>query len=190
MTKNCKVCEKVLGETCCTNENGGLFCSVKCADIDEGKTKEQPKVHTIDGKQYVEVEREAKVGEKVIIINAEDTGGKYENGNIIIVESANYIGIENRSYASEINPEGFIDHCEYRVLEPIDSEDDLVTASADNPDQIIELLGNLARRVTELEQRVNQYNALFRDLANRSGEKFTAKQVAEIIKALGVGAND
>jgi hypothetical protein len=148
------------------------------------------KLHTIDGKQYVEVERKAEVGDKVIIVAAWDTCGKYANGSVITVGNTDRQGIESEEVSAEGNPEGFIEHSEYRVLEPIDSEEELVTASADNPDQIIELLGNLARRVTELEQRVSQYNALFRDLANRSGEKFTAKQVAEIIKALGVGAND
>lgn len=190
MTKNCKVCEKVLGETCCTNEDGGLFCSVKCADIDEGKTKEQPKVRIIDGKQYVEVERRAKVGDNVVIIKLVNGGeASFTIGNIYKVISNEY-----DSFLDVIDDDGDLAgilHDEYRVLEPINiEEEELVTATADNPDQIIELLGNLARRVTELEQRVSQYKALFRDLANRSGEKFTAKQVAEIIKALGVGAND
>lgn len=150
------------------------------------------KVHTIDGKQYVEVEREAKVGENVIITNLENAGeASFTIGNIYKVINNDY-----DSFLDVIDDDGDLAgilHDEYRVLEPINTEEEeeeFVTASADNPDQIIELLGNLARRVTELEQRVSQYNALFRDLANRSGEKFTAKQVAEIIKALGVGAND
>ncbi|MDR4318698.1 Uncharacterised protein [Niallia circulans] len=148
------------------------------------------KVHTIDGKQYVEVEREAKVGENVIITNLENAGeASFTIGNIYKVINNDY-----DSFLDVIDDDGDLAgilHDEYRVLEPIEpEEEEFVTASADNPDQIIELLGNLARRVTKLEQRVSQYNALFRDVANRSGEKFTAKQVAEIIKALGVGAND
>lgn len=134
------------------------------------------KVHTIDGKQYVEVGRKAEVGEKVIIID--DKTIPDHNGKIGVVMFTYDDGV-SVDVNESIDYYPFVFEGEYRVLEPIDSEDDLVTASADNPDQIIELLGNLARRVTELEQRVSQ-----------SGEKFTAKQVAEIIKALGVGAND
>ncbi|MEK4910585.1 hypothetical protein [Niallia sp. FSL M8-0099] len=157
--------------------------------------KEQPKVHTIDGKQYVEVERNVRVDDLILIVAAVETYDMYNNGDILIVGGIADNGVYSESAEYHApgsgNRDGFIADSEFVVIEPIDSEEEeFVTASADNPDQIIELLGNLARRVTELEQRVSQYNALFRDLANQSGEKFTAKQVAEIIKALGVGAND
>lgn len=141
-------------------------------------TNEQPKVHLIDGKRYGEVERRAKVGDNIVITKLVNGGeASFTIGNIYKVISNEY-----DSFLDVIDDDGDLAgilHDEYHVLEPIDSEEELVTASADNPDQIIELLGNLARRVTELEQRVSQ-----------SGEKFTAKQVAEIIKAIGVGAND
>lgn len=136
--------------------------------------KEQPKVHTIDGKQYVEVERMAKLGDTVIIEDNSEHAGMI--GAVEYFEYRHGISV---NVGDILTYYPFVFEGEYRVLEPIDSEEELVTASADNPDQIIELLGNLARRVTKLEQHVSQ-----------SGEKFTAKQVAEIIKALGVGAND
>jgi len=157
----------------------------------------QPKVHEIDGKQYVEVERKAEVGEKIIISLG---SGWYKNnvGNVYEVISGKSLGFSGLSEAVYVDHEdnnetriSCVVHSEYRVLEPVEQpEEELVTATEGNPKEMLDLVGNLARRVTELEQIVGQYNGLFRDLAHRLGENFTAKQVAEIIKALGVGAND
>lgn len=199
MTKNCKVCEKVLGETCCTNDNGGLFCSVKCADIDEGKTKEQLKVHLIDGKRYGEVERRAKVGDNIVITKLVNGGeASFTIGNIYKVISDEY-----DSFLDVIDDDGDLAgilHDEYRVLEPIDQ----------SPQSIEDIIANLTRRLAKVETELasvkniankaltatgNHGEWLIRNqerlVALESDEPiFTTKQVAEIIKALGVGAHD
>ncbi|NRG30722.1 hypothetical protein [Niallia circulans] len=170
--------------------------------------KEQPKVRIIDGKQYVEVERKAEVGENVVITKLVNGGeASFTIGNIykVIYNEEDFLDVKD----DDGDLAGIL-HDEYRVLEPIETEEELVTASADNPDQIIELLGNLARRVTKMETELasvkNTANKALSATGNhgewliRNQERlvalesdepiFTTKQVAEIIKALGGGAND
>jgi len=146
------------------------------------------KIHEIDGKQYVEVARKAEVGELITPYFTDGYSQYFTEGEAYEVECEDRNG--EITVFDDQNIEHILSLSYYRVLEPVESEDELVTATEDNPKEMLDLVGNLARRVTELEKLVGQYNALFRDLAHRSGEKFTAKQVADIIKALGVGAND
>jgi hypothetical protein len=87
------------------------------------------KTHVIDGKKYVEVHREAGVGEYVIIKS---------NGVIVKVIDRGDFGI----FYSKGNP-GILDHG-YLVLEPLE----------ETPD-ITDLLANLARRVSSLEQQLS-----------------------------------
>jgi hypothetical protein len=105
--------------------------------------------YVMDGKNYVEVERKAKVGDKVLIVNAEFSYGMYHNGDLITVESTDDTGIYNKSIAcvgeDGYNSSGCIYHEEYRVLEPLETEA--------RPD-VIDLLANLARRVASLEQQL------------------------------------
>jgi hypothetical protein len=105
------------------------------------------KTHVIDGVTYVEADRVAEVGEKVLIVNAEHTFGKYRNGDVLVVqrESTNG-GIESDLVSSPNgNTDGYIGREEYVVLEPLQSEE--------SPD-VTDLLANLARRVSSLEQQL------------------------------------
>ena len=97
------------------------------------------KTHVIDGVEYVEVEREAKVGEKVIIVDAWDYED-YKNGEI-------YEMIEDED-GDASTPKGWASSSEYRVLEPVEQ--------AESSPDVYDLLANLAARVSELEKRVDE----------------------------------
>jgi hypothetical protein len=113
------------------------------------------KTHVIDGVTFVEVEREAKLGDKVLIVNAEKSFGMYRNGDIIEVQRIVYNGIENNSVRTldGENDSGFIIKREYVVIEPIESEEIAVDTTQASP-EVIDLLANLARRVTSLETQL------------------------------------
>jgi predicted RNase H-like nuclease (RuvC/YqgF family) len=117
------------------------------------------KTHVIDGVTYVEVDRDAKVGDKVLIVKAEDTYGKYMNGSIITVDRLCSGGIESdiaRSDEGEGNSTGFIIEKEYVVIEPNNE------CSEDSP-KVTDLLANLARRVEYLERKATSLEQQLRD---------------------------
>ncbi len=106
----------------------------------------------IDGERYRMVDRKAKVGEKVIIVDAKWAFGKYENGSVIVAEDVDEVGI----YIDDVkevkrNEKGFIAHEEYRVLEPVERVEPVLSTS--------DLIANLAKRVVELERRLSDINA-------------------------------
>jgi len=106
----------------------------------------------IDGERYRMVDRKAKVGEKVIIVKAEDMFGKYENGSVIVAEDVDEYGIYNDSVKkADLNKEGLIAHREYRVLERVERVEPVLSTS--------DLIANLAKRVVELERRLSDINA-------------------------------
>lgn len=109
----------------------------------------------IDGERYRMVDRKAKVGEKVIIVNADQTFGKYENGSVIVAEDVGVCGIYNDSVKeAEWNEDGLIAHREYCVLEP-----DVQAERAEPVLSTSDLIANLAKRVVELERRLSDINA-------------------------------
>jgi hypothetical protein len=105
--------------------------------------------YVMDGKEYVEVDRKAEVGDKVLIVNAEFSYGMYRNGDLITVERMDDTGIYNKSIAcvgtGGSNSSGCIYHEEYLVLEPLENE---------SSPQITDLIANLANRVHSLEQQL------------------------------------
>jgi hypothetical protein len=128
------------------------------------------KIHLVDGKKYVEVAGPAKVGDKVLIVNARASYDKYFNGNIIEVKrlSEDPMGIENDAVSTCGNAEGFISAEEYVVIEPLKPtlselcakctpenrhEEVFVDTSQASPD-VLDMLANLARRVTSLESQI------------------------------------
>lgn len=116
-------------------------------------------VHTIDGKTYVEVGREAKVGDSILIVDADMTGGAYENGDVLVVTKENgEAGVFCEEIANESNWDGQVDDYEYVVIEPVASEAPPLELTANDirwqPDKVIDLLANLARRVSSLEQQL------------------------------------
>jgi hypothetical protein len=106
----------------------------------------------IDGERYRMVYRKAKVGEKVIIVDAKWAFGKYENGSVIVAEDVDEEGIYNDDVKEvKRNKEGLIAHREYRVLEPVERVEPVLSTS--------DLIANLAKRVVELERRLSDINA-------------------------------
>lgn len=106
----------------------------------------------IDGDRYHMVDRKAKVGEKVIIVDAKWAFGKYENGSVVVAEDVDEEGVYNDDVKEvKRNEEGFIAHEEYRVLEPVERVEPVLSTS--------DLIANLAKRVVELERRLSDINA-------------------------------
>jgi hypothetical protein len=96
------------------------------------------KTHVIDGVTYVEVERKADLGEKVIIINDEVL--PQHNGSIGVVEYE-YDGPISVNIGESIEYFPYVDFGGYRVLAKVKPE-------------INDLIANLVRRVNSLEQQL------------------------------------
>lgn len=102
--------------------------------------------YVINGVKYVEVDRKAEVGEKVLVVNAKKVGRDqcaFDNGHVTSV-----IATSNENYVT-VKPCAKIYDSEYRVLEEC-----CVEATANNPQSMLDLIANLARRVTSLEQQL------------------------------------
>jgi hypothetical protein len=103
-------------------------------------------VHVIDGKTFVEVERPAKVGDKILITDAQHTGGSYMNGSILSVTRLNSgTGVFCDEIANDCNYGGQVDADEYVVLAEVVEE-----SAPSNAD----IIANLIRRVHSLEQQL------------------------------------
>jgi DNA repair ATPase RecN len=94
--------------------------------------------HVIDGVTYVEVDRYAKEGDKIISKLTEYVfdvilGGLHGKA---FTQGGGYISKEN-----------------YNVLEPLESEE-VTVDSTQASEQVFEMLANLARRVTQLESQL------------------------------------
>lgn len=110
----------------------------------------------IDGQRYRLVDRRAKVGEKVIVVEA---GGTLVYKNIgevveIIETDGNTCGGMIKTY--DLGKKGAIYHFQYRVLEPVEPAEEN-NDETEVSKSVLDLLANLARRVTELEQKLGGY---------------------------------
>jgi hypothetical protein len=105
-------------------------------------------MHVIDGKAYVEVGRPAEVGDKAIILD-EDTEYYGRIGKIEFVED---IGV-SVNIDDDLDYYPFVLHADYHVLEPLEYEPTVDTTQA-SP-QVIDMLANLARRMTSLESQLS-----------------------------------
>jgi len=97
---------------------------------------------SIELAKYREVDRVAEIGEKIKVVDAYYTLGKYSDGDIFTVEEyyRDY-GI----YAKELSDDSLhINHSEYVVLEPIEESPDLV-------DLVIRLSQTVARQQSEID---------------------------------------
>jgi hypothetical protein len=96
------------------------------------------KTHVIDGVTYVEVERKAEIGEKIVAIEADD----YGIGEILTATESDRWGTGEGISIKEYDCGMY--HEEYRVLKPL---------AVETP-QVTDILANLARRVHSLEQQL------------------------------------
>lgn len=116
-----------------------------CFDIDDCED-----VHEIDGVLYKEVARKAKVGEKVIVVDADKvfSYGSYTNGDVFTMTRDSHndrllIEVDGTFHdGSELN----LSDDEYRVLEPI------IPPPSTSTDDLLEITANLTRRVYDLER--------------------------------------
>src|SRR5690625_1078642 len=97
---------------------------------------------SIELTNYKEVDRVAKIGEEIKIVDAKVTYGDYDNGDIFTVESH----YECKGIWAKELPEGaiYIGHSEYVVLEPIEESPDLA-------DLVIRLSQTVARQQSEID---------------------------------------
>jgi hypothetical protein len=120
--------------------------------------------HVIDGVTYVEVDRYAKEGDKIISKLTEYVfdvilGGLHGKA---FTQGGGYISKEN-----------------YNVLEPLESEEVTVDTSQAS-EQVIEMLANLARRVNSLERQLaDTQKNVERQAEELEGVKYNAKKHIE-----------
>lgn len=100
----------------------------------------------IDGERYKLVERKADVGDTVIILDENPE----HHGKVGVVE----FDLDESSSVNVDDELGYYPHVykeEYRVLVPVGNP---VYATANDPQSMLDLIANLARRVTSLEQQL------------------------------------
>jgi hypothetical protein len=122
---------------------------------------------TLNGKGYRTTDCNAKVGDKVLIVDSSYTCGMYKDGDILTVDDIGENGVYVRKVRTEGNANGLIGRDEYLVLEPLPTlsellarctpenrhEEVFVDESQASP-QVIDMLANLARRITSLERQL------------------------------------
>jgi hypothetical protein len=101
----------------------------------------EAKTHVIDGVTYVEVKRKAEVGDKVLIVSNQ-MGHDLDIGSIYTLERDGYT---NRYYIEEVDGS----KKDYVVIELLQTVDTTQASPA-----VIDMLANLARRVTQLESQL------------------------------------
>jgi chromosome segregation ATPase len=112
--------------------------------------------YVMDGKEYVEVERKANVGDKVIVLNSAHVDS-HNIGRVYTVKGFDGELIDTDGFyadGSELN----LQEDEYYVLEPTNSEE-----CCEASPQITDLLANLARRVEYLERKATSLEQQLRD---------------------------
>jgi hypothetical protein len=124
----------------------------------------EAKTHVIDGKKYVEVERKAKVGEKIIMIDGDDLGyKKYDIFEVTQVIKRGVVFYDNDG------DDRIASTYRYRVLEPVADEESTA------PD-LVELIANLSAEVTQLKRNHSeQLDTLFRNV-QQLGEELASIQ--------------
>jgi hypothetical protein len=144
----------------------------------EYHTLEPTDIVHIDGARYRIVDRKAKVGEKVIVTNAlkgERDKCPFDNGHISEV-----IAVAEAEIS--VKPCARLYHFEYHVLEsvePAEKDSDLVTAEEGDPKSTLDLLANLARRVTELERKFEKLESRQKRLMGRIAD--TEEKIEKIL---------
>jgi nucleoside-triphosphatase THEP1 len=112
-----------------------------------------------EGITYRKANRRAHAGEKVIVTNSDFSFGYYNVGDVLTVTIAKVNGVDVIDSDDTVL---YLTHGEYYVLEPAEqpqSDDSLTLTEADvrnNPRQVIDLLGNMALRLTQLESKVDR----------------------------------
>jgi hypothetical protein len=153
---------KIVGELCVYFERNddGIYHH-------EYSVLEPTDIVHIDGARYRLVDRKAKVGEKVLIVNARPLLPYSHVGEVVEI-----IGTDGDTYGGMLKPydigeKGAVYRFQYRVLESVEpaelvaaeeGDDVLTVDESEASKSVIDLLANLARRVTELERKLSETN--------------------------------
>jgi hypothetical protein len=127
-----------------------------------------------DGITYRKVNRKAEVGEKVLITYMDtdtDCDVDFEIGDVCTVRES-----ENRLDFVLTEEHGFeIFDWEYVVIEEVDTQPLELTESdvRNNPRQVIDLLANMALRLTELERKLDAEKRLSDEWAEEMTDRLT-----------------
>lgn len=101
----------------------------------------------IDGERYKMVEREAKVGEKIIVVRPDEGLGNDNEAGIVGIVSSLYsagdVGVKDF---------GFVLGTEYRVLVPVEAAED-----EPKPADPIDVIASLAQEVASLKRTVDRH---------------------------------
>lgn len=139
-----------------------------------------------EGARYKLVDREAEVGEKVIVVDTKDF--RYVNGDIHKTERISEGGIFVR-HSGEC---AGMYHSEYLVLVPVvETPEPTEVTEAEASPSVIEMLANLSRRIVALETKnkrmLDEIDTLHRnnvklaeELANHKSEAKAAEKTTEI----------
>jgi len=166
------------------DEDGDVYCGkFDIIEQSEYQTLEPTDIVHIDGKRYRLVDREAKVGERIIIVNGygwyrDKVGDIYDvihpskydfEGND---NSKTYVEHEENAYKDVIH---FVRRGNYRVLEPLPE-------TTETSKSTVDLIANLAQRVAELERQQKENRELiikaFEGISGKDDEFTVEERVA------------
>jgi len=122
-----------------------------------------------------------------------------EPTDIVHIDGQRYRMVERKA---EVGEKVIIVNDEYRVLVPLESSEEPLTTTADKPEDMLDLLANLARRVTSLERQLadtqrnlekfaqqtesNTHDIAFLD--ERTAPTFNESQLTAVLRAVMVAA--
>lgn len=107
----------------------------------------------IDGERFRMVDRKAEVGERIIVVAGTLSYDEYLNGDVFIVDrTVVESDLEHEGVVVNNALHSYLYTKEYRVLVPVESE---ITA-ADPPQSQEDIIANLVRRVSEIEQQTTE----------------------------------
>lgn len=156
--------------SCCINIGGKLFST----DLFEKVPQKASDKYFHQGEWYKKVERQAKVGELMLVVNQTETKGKYKNRDVLKSISNNF---GSNPYAYYKNESGYyLYNHEYVVLEPI--------ARCDSAPEVKRLCINCEHGGVFADCKSCIQNPLDRPLFVEKGSKpskrqYTADQIGE-----------
>jgi hypothetical protein len=135
------------------------------------KTLEPTDIVHIDGARYRIVDRKAKEGDKIIIVKGFEYHDWFKIGETAIVEEVDNIGNVYADFNENKRGEWCVGRNYYRVLEPVEpaeeGDDVLTVDETEASKSVLDLLANLAQRVTELERKFENLESRQKRLMGR-----------------------
>jgi len=134
----------------------------------------------INNKRYRLADRKAKTGENVIITEADPTLVYKKIGEIVKIIETDGDTCNGLIKSHDIGEKGAVYHFQYKVLEPVESANDIITIEENESKSVINLITNLTQRLTELEKRVvtiDEHNDVLIDHLNDVQEKLNQIKV-------------